>query len=525
MSGHRFVHMMGSRLPPDELDAAAELLSQAYTRWQQSPKNTNPIETDTSPPVYRELMLRDGKETLLYYETAEGGSDQLCGAFVHSMTPDYDQFPLRKLSYIAVRPRERGFEPLKAAFSRYVAYMRSQGEDVVITTDLDQTTLNDLLQAAGFTECTDRNETYYILSRRLFRPVLAQLKLADDFVVDEIIHCAGKSIRRNKKLFKLQTSPLDFYEVYRRQQESRLARSVPPQNVALLKDGFTRFQEGVFFISDFSGALTMGPLGPGDSGALDAAGAGNASLRRGLLGHEGKALKELLPRMIDPDQGVVRMLPGSETELRALAARETLRPGLFDFLTYAFKILGSFIVATDAPKPEVLAVLERFPHPHLTLRYLDLVETVYAPDATFLPESTSDLGDGLQRTACRLTGDHVRFGQGSCSTDADLIMEEILALRGASTAPVVFFGHDPAGLCGLPDGRGLKALYRVSRERRVPVLVFDFGYRLSDFAMEHLQGGSSNPHFSMVTIRDFYQAPVMLELLGLSAQWEPDMRF
>ncbi|THB70581.1 MAG: hypothetical protein D6E12_02705, partial [Desulfovibrio sp.] len=355
MSGHHFTHMLGARLSSQELEQAAQLLSFAYTRWQQSPKNTNPIETDTSPEVYSSLMTRGGREVILYYE-----GDTLCGVFVHSMTPDYDQFPLRKLSYVAARPVDKGFEALKTAFKRYADHVRAQGEDVVITTDLDQTTLNDLLTEAGFTECTDRNETYYILSRRLFRPIFAQVKVANDFVVDEIIHCAGKNIRRNKKLFKLQTSAMDFFAIYRRQQESRLTRSVPEENRRLLEQGFAKFQEGVFFLSDFTNTLT-------DTDKLR----GGYSSQKAFLGKEGTDICAAGNDLVDQERGLLFLLPGSGAEMRSQAETSVLRPGFFDFLTFVFKILGSFIFLTDAPKPEIMAVLERFPHPQLNLRYLD----------------------------------------------------------------------------------------------------------------------------------------------------------
>ncbi|THB66443.1 MAG: hypothetical protein D6E12_10605 [Desulfovibrio sp.] len=212
--------------------------------------------------------------------------------------------------------------------------------------------------------------------------------------------------------------------------------------------------------------------------------------------------------------------------MRAQAETSVLRPGFFDFLTFVFKILGSFIFLTDAPTPEIMAVLERYPHPQLNLRYLDLIERVMAPEAEFTADMRKG-ADGLTRHGCRLHGPHVTFGPGGYSTDADAMVEDILALRGESNAPVVFFGCDPGGLCGIPDGRGIHKLFEASQAHRIPVLVFDFGFQLSQFAARHLTAGSAqgNPYFSMINIRDYYQAPVMLELLGLRAQWEPDMHF
>jgi len=168
MTDYHFKVMLGLHLPAEDLNDAADLLSRAYTRWQDSPRNIDPVKTDTSPEVYARMMRKSTHEVVLYYE-----GDQLCGVFVHSVSPQYDQYPLRKLSYLGAFPTERGYEPLKTVFGRYGAFVGEQAEDVVIASDLTQDTLNSLLEHAGFREMVSRNETYFLLSHLLRRQVLA----------------------------------------------------------------------------------------------------------------------------------------------------------------------------------------------------------------------------------------------------------------------------------------------------------------------------------------------------------------
>ena len=97
MTVFHFTVRMGANLSNQELQAAADLLSKSYSAWQNNPKNLNPVKTDTSPEVYIPMMRKLSHEVILYYE-----ANTLAGVFVHSLSPQYDQYPLRKLSYLGL---------------------------------------------------------------------------------------------------------------------------------------------------------------------------------------------------------------------------------------------------------------------------------------------------------------------------------------------------------------------------------------------------------------------------------------
>ncbi|MGE4554456.1 MAG: hypothetical protein AB7D57_15195, partial [Desulfovibrionaceae bacterium] len=423
MSEYRIVSRIGTHLSRAERRAAAELLSFSYTKWQNNPKNTSPVKTDTSPPVYESILCRGVREAVLYFE-----GDALCGVFVHSLSPQYDQYPLRKLSYLGARPLERGFEALKRIFRRYAGFMAQEGEDACITTDLDQATLNALLVECGFREVEDRNETYYLLSQLLARKVVSSGKVQGDFVVDEIISVAGKAVRRNKKLLLLQTTPFNFYEVYRRQQRLRVERSLPEGNRARLAEALGRAHEGLFFVSDYVDAVTLRDPARGgvDTSAL----------------MFGEAYAADPTPLMDGERGVLWMLPGDEAALRRAAARTVLRPGFFDFLSYCFKILGSYCVTTGVTELEAATALGRSLHQDIRLSFADMVERILAPAAE--PTGARRVfPDGLERTAWRLSGPYVEAGAGEggrLRIRKDRMVEDILGWRGASRAPVVYLG-------------------------------------------------------------------------------------
>lgn len=373
MAAHRFVIKLGPNLERSELRAAADLLSESYSRWQTNPKNTCPVQTDTSPVVYSRLMRRASHEVILYYD-----DDRLAGVFVHSLSPQYDQYPLRKLSYLGVSPTERGYGPLKEIFCRYAGFVVEQGEDVVIASDLDQTTLNSLLAEAGFREIIDRNETFFLLSQLLRRRLFAFQKVKNDFVIDQIITLDGKAVRRAKKLFRLQTT--------------------------------------------------------------------------------------------------------------------------------------AFIASAATPQ-QIRFALERFLGPNLPLRYLDLVEKIYAPEVEILPERTRELSDGTLRTAYRYGGPYLALEQGY-RIRKDQMIRDILTSRGESEAPVVYLGSN------MGDAQAVATLFQESRARRLPVVVFDFGNELTAWAADTLWADppETNPWFTIVSVRDFYQIPVILEKMGLDLE-------
>lgn len=494
MSEYRIISRIGTHLSRSERQAAAELLSFSYTKWQNNPKNTSPVKTDTSPPVYETVLRRGVREAVLYYE-----GDALCGVFVHSLSPQYDQYPLRKLSYLGVRPTERGFEALKRIFVRYAAFMAEQGEDALITSDLDQATLNALLTECGFREVEDRNETYYLLSQLLARKVISSGKVQGDFVVDEIISVAGKAVRRNKKLLMLQTTPLNFYEVYCRQQHLRLERSLPEANRQRLAEALSHAADGLYFISDYVDAVTLRDPARGglDTSAL----------------MFGEAYAADPGPLLDGERGVLWMLPAGEEELRRTAARTVLRPGFFDFLSYCFKVLGSYCVTTGVTELEAATALGRSLHSDIRLRFSDMVERILAPAA----EPTAErrvFPDGLERTAWKLTGPYVAPEGDRLRIRKDLMVEDILRWRGESRAPVVFLG------CRALEPSGLKRLFEASEREGLPVLVLDFGLALGAWCQDQLMDGQpeAHPNFSVVNVRDFYQVPIMLEALGLSPE-------
>ncbi len=486
MAAYRFKHCLGINLSSTELETAAALLSWGYTKWQNNPANSNPVTTDTSPAVYASMLHRGIREALLYYEA----DDELRGVFVHSMSPFYDQYPLRKLSYAAVRPTQRGWEPLKAVFVRYGDYMRSLGEDVIITSDLDQQTLNSLLDMAGFREVRDRNETYYLLSQLMFRQVFSAHLLASDFVVDEIIVLDGKAIRRNKKVLKLDTMGIDFYDVYCRQQRSRVERALPEENRELLRRGFERAQEGVFLAVDYVGGVAHE-----DGGAV---------LARKIFGH----VEEVLPaETVDREAGVGFLLPGNMDDLRDTVEQPGFRTGFFDFLCYSFKILGSLFVLSGLPAAVVREALAHYLHPRVPLRHIDLVEGVLAPEAQVVPEDVRTFSDGVPRTAWRLTGPYAVLDEAGYHADTGRMLETVLDLKAESGAPLV--------CVGLAPGAAVERLATMAAERRQSVLAFDFGNALAAWAGRERAAGRVNEYFGVVPVRDYYQVPVMLEHLGL----------
>ncbi len=495
MSDYHFKVMLGSHLSTEELNDAADLLSRAYTRWQTHPGNIDPVETDTSPEVYARLMRKSTHEVLLYYE-----GDQLCGVFVHSVSPQYDQYPLRKLSYLGVFPTERGYEPLKTVFRRYAAFVREQAEDVVIASDLTQDTLNSLLEQAGFREMASRNETYFLLSHLLRRQILTFQEVKGDFVIDQIITLAGKAIRRNKKLYKLQATPYDSYAIYYQQQVKRVQRSIPPQNLALLRQALHHPEQGIYFISGFDGTIT-----------LEDEAQGGFNSPRAIMGRH---LERVLPEIIDGKESLVYLLPGSEEELRAMADKIVLRPGFFDFLCFCFKILGSFFVASAATPYQVRFALERPLAPTIPLRYIDLIEGVLTPDVQLLPDDLKPVSDGTLRTAYRYSGPYVDLSGGQYHVKKDLMIETTLGYKGDTPTPVVYLGND------LRDAPTVAKLFAESARRRLPVVVFDLGTQLTRWANEELvdQSPEPNPYFGIVSVLDFYQIPVMLEVMGLEIE-------
>ena len=495
MSDYHFKVMLGGHLPVEELNDAADLLSRAYTRWQTHPGNIDPVKTDTSPGVYARMMRKSTHEVILYYE-----GEQLCGVFVHSVSPQYDQYPLRKLSYLGAFPTERGYEPLKTVFSRYAEFVGQQAEDVVLASDVHQDTLNSLLEHAGFREMVSRNETYFLLSHLLRRQVLAFQQVKGDFVIDQIITLAGKAIRRNKKLYKLQATPYDSYAIYYQQQIKRVERSIPPQNLALLRDALRHPEQGIYFISGFDGAIT-----------LEDEARGGFDSSRAMMGRH---IERVLPEIIDGKRSLVYFLPGSEDELRAMADKIVLRPGFFDFLSFCLKTLASFFVASGATPYQVKLALERPLAPTIPLRYIDLLEGVLTPDVELLPDELKPVSDGTLRTAYRYSGPYVDFSGGQYHVKKGLMIETILGYKEDTPTPVIYLGND------LRDASALTRLFAESAQRRLPVVVFDFGTQLTRWANEELVSKSPqpNPYFGIISVLDFYQIPVMLEGMGLEIE-------
>lgn len=499
MAEHCFKIIYGPHMPAAELRQAAELVSASYTAWQNSPKNTNPVKTDTSPEVYSRIMSNKTHEVALYYDAG-----LLCAVFVHALSPDYDRYPLRKLSYVAARPREKGYEALKRIFSRYADFVRDQGEDVLIASDLDQLTLNSLLVQAGFREVVDRNETFFLLSQLLQRKIFSFQKVQGDFVIDQIIKVDGRAVRRDKKLYKLQTTPFDFYRLYREQQAKRLRRSLPLENLELLRAGLARADEGIFFITSFEGTVTN-----------EHEGAGGFHSTRALAGN---AFESMAAELIRPETGIIYLLPGSEAELRALAEKVVFRSGFYDFLFFCLKVLGSVYITSGATPFQVRYPLERQLGPGVPLRYIDLIEGIYTPQAAILDNEKATLSDDVPRTGYRFGGPYIDLTGGAYAVRKELMIQDILRHRRAAHAPIVCLCSD------MRDRRIVEALFHESSSRNLPVLVFDFGGEMIDWVSRTLAQSQpgSNPYFSMVSVRDFYQIPFILHEAGLVIDDEQD---
>ncbi len=492
MSGYHFKIVYGPHMAPEELQQAADVISASYTSWQNNPKNTNPVKTDTSPAVYTRIMSNPTHEVILYYD-----AEELCGVFVHALSPDYDRYPLRKLSYVAAQPRQKGYEALKLIFARYAEFVKAQGEDVLIASDLDQLTLNSLLVQAGFREIVDRDETYFLLSQLLQRKIFSFQKVNSDFVIDQIIRVDGKAVRRDKKLYKLQTTPFDFYQLYREQQTKRVQRCIAPENLALLRRAFSSADGGIFFISSFEGTITN-----------DDAASGGFYSPRAMIGN---SVEKMLPEIIAPEKNIIYLLPGSQAELRALADKVKFRPGFYDFLFYCLKVLGSFYVMSAATPFQVRYPLERFLAPGLPLRYADLIEKIITPEVELLEGVQATLSDDLPRTAYRFSGPYVDLSQGSYTARKDLMVEDILKDKTASGSPIVCLCSD------MRDRQIVETLYLESYLKSMPVLVFDFGSQVTAWVNKELSATLPGPnqHFSIINIRDFYQIPFMLHEAGL----------
>jgi len=492
MSDFHFKPVYGPHLSREELELAAGLLSRSYTSWQHNPKNRNPVTTDTSPAVYAKAMSNQSHEVLLYYE-----GDCLCAVFVHALSPDYDRYPLRKLSYLGLSPLQKGFEPLKSIFSRYAAFVKEQGEDVLITSDLDQATLNSLLEAVGFCEVIDRNETFFLLSQMLRRRIFSFQKVRGDFVIDQIIKLDGKAVRRDKKLYKLQTTPYDFYALYLDQQSKRIHRSIAPENLRILGSSLSRSEQGLLFISSFDGTITNENETQGGFNATEA-----------LMGADFTAV---MSEVVDSEKGLLYLLPGSEDELRCIADKVQFRPGFYDFLFFSLKILSSFYITSAAPLFHIQQALDRALAPTIPLRYIDLIESLIAPQFEVLPGVTKIASDNTLRTAYRCSGPFADLTAGSYAVKKDLMLSSILDAGCASPVPVIYLCSD------IRDKAAIEKLFAESQSRQLPVLVFDFGGDVTLWASKELQGkeGAPNPFFSIITIRDFYQIPVMLHEIGL----------
>ncbi len=492
MEEHYFKIIYGPHMPQPELREAAELVSASYTAWQNSPKNTNPVKTDTSPEVYSRIMANKTHEVALYYD-----SGQLSAVFVHALSPDYDRYPLRKLSYVAARPREKGYEALKRIFSHYAEFVQAQNEDVLIASDLDQVTLNSLLVHAGFREVVDRNETFFLLSQLLQRKIFSFQKVQGDFVIDQIIKVDGKAVRRDKKLYKLQTTPFDFYRLYREQQAKRLHRSLAPENLKLLRAGLAHADEGIFFISSYEGTITN-----------EDEAAGGFHSTRALAGN---AFEKMAAELIRGPSSTIYLLPGTEAELRALAEKVVFRAGFYDFLFFCLKVLGSVYVASGTTPFQVRYPLERQLGPGVPLRYSDLVEGIYTPGVELLENEKATLSDDVVRTGYRFGGPYIDLSAGTYAVRKDLMIEEILKHRHAAHAPIVC-------LCSaMRDRQIIETLFHESRSRKIPVLAFDFGSEIIDWVSRELSQTVPEPnhYFSMVSVRDFYQIPFILHEAGL----------
>jgi len=499
MPDYHFDLMLGPHLTDSQLSSAASLLSDSYSKWQQNPKNTNPVQTDTSPEVYSRIMRRASHEVVLYYEC-----NILCGVFVHALSSQYDRYPLRKLSYLGVSPRKHGYDSLITAFKRYTGFIEQQGEDVVITSDLDQVTLNNLLESAGFCEVVDRNETFFLLSQLMQRKIFSFQKVKGDFVLDQIIKLDGKAVRRDKKLLKLQTTPYDFYELYTQQQSKRVRRSIPLVNLTHLQKSLSQYDQGIFFISSFEGTISSQDAGQGGYNSTQA-----------IMGNNIHAIEH---EIIDSEKGIVYLLPAGEEELRAIADKIVLRQGFYDFLFYCLKILGSFYITSAATPQQTRYSLERFLSPSIPLRFIDLIEEILTPDITPLPDAVKYMSDNTKRHGYLCSGPFVDLNGRKYSIKKDAMVKTVLNYKGDSPTPVVYLGGS------LRDASALRLLFKESLRRSMPVVVFDFSTDLTQWVTEDLinTASAANPFFSIISVRDFYQIPVMLEAMGLYIELDID---
>jgi len=103
---------------------------------------------------------------------------------------------------------------------------------------------------------------------------------------------------------------------------------------------------------------------------------------------------------------------------------------------------------------------------------------------------------------------------------------DILRLKGASAAPVVCLGNDQRFPGDTGEDLAVREFFATAAERRQPVLIFDFGQGLTRWINRELLRGEPDKHpwCSVVGVRDFYQIPVMLELLGLAVERDDDLR-
>ncbi len=213
-------------------------------------------------------------------------------------------------------------------------------------------------------------------------------------------------------------------------------------------------------------------------------------------------------------------LTRDEEALTALSVNMELRAGFFDFLCYCFKILGSFFVATGVSPQEARGALERQLHPHVGLRYIDMVEGLLTPQVSALPGKTRTSEDGTTRTAFSYSGPYIDLSKGRFELRKDRMILDILELRRSRKAPVIYIGKQ------IMEGLELLALYEESWKRKMPTLVLDLEGSISDWIGERIfrRETEPNPYFSVAPIRDFYQVPVMLEHLGLRSEQDIELR-
>jgi hypothetical protein len=124
------------------------------------------------------------------------------------------------------------------------------------------------------------------------------------------------------------------------------------------------------------------------------------------------------------------------------------------------------------------------------------------------------VSDGTLRTAYRYSGLYVDLSGDQYHVKKDLMIETILGYKGDTPTPVIYLGND------LRDAPAVAKLFAASAQRRLPVVVFDFGTQLTRWANEELVDKVSqpNPYFGIVSVLDFYQIPVMLEGIGLEIE-------